>query len=91
MSAPTTSRWLSSSVPISRRRCSARQIVRAVPALDGVLHGGSKLSVRPAELFEKEIAELYIGCADIHGVHELLDVVIHRASDWLSVLAVRVL
>jgi hypothetical protein len=53
------------------------EIVDAVPALDGVLHGGGQFAVRAAELFKEHVAEADVGGSDVNRVHEFLDVVIH--------------
>ena len=59
---------------------AAGEVVDAVPALDGVLHGGGEFAVGSAELLEEHVAETDVGCANVDGVHEFLDVVIHRTS-----------
>jgi len=55
--------------------------ILAVQTLNRILHCGGELSVGPAELLEQHVSELRIRCVDAHGVHQLLDVVIH-ASSW---------
>ena len=72
-----TSRWLSSSVPMSISR-SLRLRVVAVEPLDRVLHGRGQLAVGAAELLQQHAAEPRVGLADADGVHQLLDVVIHQ-------------
>ena len=51
--------------------------VLTIQALNGVLHRGGQLAVGAAELFEQHVAKARIGFIDPHGVHELLDVMIH--------------
>ena len=52
--------------------------VITIQTLNGILHRSSQLSVGPAELFEQHVAEFGIGCADMHGIHQCFDMVIHR-------------
>jgi hypothetical protein len=48
-----------------------------VKTLDGVLHGGRELTVRAAELFQQHIAEPWVWCSNLHGVHQFFYMVIH--------------
>ncbi len=59
---------------------AASEIIDAVPALDGVLHGGGEFSVGAAELLKQELAELDVGSADVDGVHKFFNVVIHEQT-----------
>ncbi len=52
----------------------------AVQSLNCVLHGRRQLAVCASELFEQHVAKPRIRLIDMHGVHELLDVVIHKVS-----------
>jgi hypothetical protein len=56
---------------------AAGEVIDAIPALDGVLHGGGEFAVGAAELLEEHVAEFDVGGTDVDGVHQLLDVVIH--------------
>ena len=84
MSAPTTSRWLSSSVPMSINK-SYDRVFAVRSRLNRILHGGSKFSVRTPELLEQHTAEPWIRLSDIDGVHQLFHVVIHNFSVHRSI------
>ena len=75
-SVPTTSRWLSSSVPMSISR-SLRSGSSQLRPWIGVLHRRGQFAVGAAELLQQHVAEARVGLVDADGVHQLLDVVIH--------------
>ena len=52
--------------------------ILAVEPLDRILHRRGEFAVGAAELFQQHIAEARIGFVDTDGVHEFLDVVVHR-------------
>ncbi len=51
---------------------TAGEVVHAVPALDGVLHGRGEFTVRSAELFEEKIAKFNVGGTDVDGILQFL-------------------
>ncbi len=53
----------------------------AVKSLDRILHRRSELAVRASELFQEHIAETGIGLIDADGIHEFLDMMVHRTPD----------
>lgn len=77
MRAPTISKMAEFLRAYIEEKIAAGEIIDAVPALDGVLHGGGQLAVGSAELFEEHIAEYNVWSSNVDRVHELLDVVIH--------------
>jgi len=44
----------------------------------------AELAVGSAELLEKQVAEFHIGCADVDGVHEFFNVVVHGLTSIRS-------
>lgn len=59
--------------------------VVAVESLNGVLHRGRKLPVGAAKLLEEHVPEAGIGLIHSDGIHQLLDVVIHRRAPRFGV------
>ena len=51
--------------------------VVAIQALDRILHGCGEFAVGAAELLQQHVAKARIGSAYVHGVHQLLNMVIH--------------
>ena len=76
---PTTSRWLSSSVPMSISRSLRSGSSQFRPWI-GILHRGGEFAVGPAELLQQHIAEARIGLTDPDRIHQLFYVVIHAVS-----------
>jgi hypothetical protein len=50
----------------------------AIKTLNGILHGGSKLAVCPAELLQQHGAKPRIRHPDIYRVHQLFYMMVHN-------------
>jgi hypothetical protein len=61
-----------------KQKIAPTQIINAVPSLDGVLHSGCKFSICTTELLEEHPSELHVRLANIDGVHQLLNMVVHK-------------
>src|ERR1700733_7735852 len=57
--------------------------VVAIQALNRILHGSGQFTVSTSELFEQHVAKLRIGRADLHGVHQFLNMVVHQTLRWI--------
>jgi hypothetical protein len=72
-----------------QQQVATPNVVQAVPTLDGVLHGSGKFAVRAAKLFQQHVAEPNVRLADIHRVHQLLNVVIHCTASVCEIFVPR--
>ncbi len=60
------------------KKVAPRDVVHAIPTLDGVLHRGCEFAVSAAKLLQQHVSKPDIRRADLDRIHQLLNVVIHR-------------